>query len=101
MTILSQLGQSIAAWVRSKSLFTHAILVSATGLACYIAEDPSLVKSLFASHPKLGGIIVLASVAWAKQSHSSSAAGAVANAKAILSQPNAPTAQQIESASSK
>jgi|HubBroStandDraft_1064217.scaffolds.fasta_scaffold505971_2 hypothetical protein len=92
---------AILAWIKSKNISTHVIIVFASGLACTVAADPALqawIKTALPNHPTLTSFIVLASIAWAKQSHSSSPAGTVANAKAILAQPNAPSAAQVESA---
>ena len=62
-----------------------------------VAMILGVVGAIYTSAALAGDIIILAGIV-AKYSHSSSPAGTVANAKAIMAQPNAPTAAQVDSA---
>ena len=94
----------ISAWFASKNLTTHWLAAMALALAGVITTDPQvrdLLTKLFQSHPSIAADIILAAGIIAKYSRSSSAAGTVANAKAIMSNGNAPTAAQIDAATTK
>jgi len=98
---------NIVAWIKSKNWKTHTVIVGAASLAITIASDSAIqdwIKTTLAAHPQLASLIVLASIAVAKQSHSSSDAGTLANANDIKFGPNAanaPTASEVDAASVK
>ena len=62
-----------------------------------LPSTESLATTL-AAHPQVASLIVLASVAIAKQSHSSSDAGTLATARAIRAAPDTPTVAQVDAA---
>ena len=101
--------QNFVAWLKSKSAITHSVGVALFGFAVAYDSSKTLqenVAGLFTGHPeivtKIGlictNVVLLAGIV-AKYSHSSSNAGTVANAQAILAKPDAPTATQVEAAS--
>lgn len=82
-------------WIKSKNWHTHAVLALALSVAGVVARDhqaQQFVINLFASHPAWASQIVLFAVVIAKYTHSSSPAGTVATATALLDKSNA-TAQ--------
>jgi len=90
------------AWLKSKNITTHTIAalgISAAGLITFDPQVQQFVLTLLKAHPALAGDIIILAGIVAKYSHSSSPAGTVANAKAIMALPNAPTAAQVDSAS--
>jgi hypothetical protein len=92
----------IAIWFRSKNWTTHTVIAGAVSLAIFIAADPAIqgwIKTTLAAHPQLASLIVLASIAVAKNSHSSSAAGTLATARVINAAPDTPTSAQVDDAS--
>ncbi len=101
----------LTAWCKSKNLTTHTI--GATLVAFAFAYDGNqgvrdYIASLFAGHPiavtKIGWVltnIALGVTLWRNFSHSSSPAGIVAASKAIMSNGSAPTAAQIDAATTK
>ena len=97
----------LVAWFKSKNWTTHTVIGAAITLAGIIAMDPALqdwIKTTLAAHPQLASLIVLTSLAVAKNSHSSSAAGTLATANFIRSDKNpaiAPTAAEVDAASTK
>lgn len=98
---------NIVAWFKSKNWTTHTVIAGAILLAGTIAADPAIqdwIKTTLAAHPQLASLIVLASIAVAKNTHSSSPAGTLATANAIKYGPdsaNAPTATQVDAATQK
>ena len=100
--------QNFIAWYKSKNLTTHTIGTAIVGFAIAYDSSPQLrdyIGTIFTGFPvvvtHLGTLCanIAAGVAlWRNYSHSSSAAGTVANAQAILSKPDAPTATQVEAA---
>ena len=98
---------SISVWFRSKNWTTHTVIAGAITLAGLIAMDPAIqewIKTTLAAHPQLASLIVLASIAVAKNAHSSSPAGTLATANAIKFGPdsaNAPTATEVDAATQK
>ena len=93
---------NIVAWFKSKNISTHVVIAGSIALAGIIATDPAIqdwIKTTLAAHPQIASLIVLASLAVAKNSHSSSAAGTLATARAITAAPDAPTASQVDAAS--
>ena len=100
MNFLAQLK----AWAKSKNWTTHAVIGTAIGLAGVIAADPAIqdwIKTTLAAHPQIASLIVLASLAVAKNSHSSSPAGTLATARVINDSPNAPTSAQVDAVQGK
>ena len=94
----------LIAWAKSKNWTTHTVIAAAIGLAGLIAADPAIqdwIKTTLAAHPQLASLIVLASLAVAKNSHSSSPAGTLATARTITSSGDAPTAAQVDAATTK
>jgi hypothetical protein len=94
----------IAAWIKSKNLSTHAFIVAAVGLAGLIASDPAIqqwIKDTLSAHPSIASGIVVFALAIAKAWPSSSAAGTLATANYIKAQPDAPTAAQVDAATTK
>ena len=94
----------LIAWAKSKNWTTHTVIAAAIGLAGLIAADPAIqdwIKTTLAAHPQLASLIVLASLAVAKNSHSSSDAGTLATARTITSSGDAPTAAQVDAATTK
>lgn len=92
---------SIAIWFRSKNWTTHTVIAGAVSLALVVASDPAIqdwIKVTLSLHPQLASLIVLASIAVAKNSHSSSPAGTLATARVINALPDAPTASEIDAA---
>ena len=81
----------ILAWIRSKNVTAHSVAAIGILIATVITSDQTVrdfVMQLFHNHPAMGtDILVLAGIIL-KYSHSSSAAGKVAVAKAILDSPD-------------
>jgi hypothetical protein len=95
---------SIVAWAKSKNWTTHTVIAAAIGLAGLIAADPAIqdwIKTTLAAHPQIASLIVLASIAVAKNSHSSSPAGTLATARDINAAPNTPTSAEVDAAQGK
>ena len=94
----------IAAWFRSKNITAHTVALLAASAAGLITFDPQVQQflvTLLKAHPAAATDIILLAGIVAKYSRSSSPAGAVANAKAIMANGNAPTAAEISAATTK
>lgn len=95
--------QNFVAWLKSKNITTHTIGAFALSAGIAITDNAwgcrDFLLQLFRDHPKLGSDLVLIAGAIAAYKRSSSKAGTVANAQAILAKPDAPTATQVEAAS--
>ena len=95
---------ALLAWLRSKNITSHTIAAALAVIAGLIVKDEQvrdfLISSLVA-HPKIAAGIVSAAGIWFKYSHSSSPAGAVAQAKQVLTSPDAPTSSQVDAATTK
>jgi hypothetical protein len=94
----------LIAWFKSKNINSHAIAASAIALSTLVMTDETVrnfVLGLFQQHPKIGtGIVTLAGIIL-KYSHSSSPAGAVAQARQVLDSPDAPSAKAVDAATPK
>ena len=94
----------LIAWFKSKNITTHAIAAFCISAAVFITSDPQAQQyllELLKAHPALATDIVLMAGLIAKYSHSSSSAGTVANARAILANGSAPTTAQVDAADTK
>ena len=94
----------IASWFRSKSITSHTIAVALLSIAGVIAGDKQVqdfLVSLLAAHPGAAAEIISVAVIAAKYSRSSSPAGTLATARDIKDSGNAPTAAQVDAASTK
>lgn len=94
----------LIAWFKSRNWSTHTVIAVAGSLALYIAADPAAqlwIKTTLAAHPQLASLIVLASLAIAKQTPSRSDAGVLAAARTINAAPDAPTASEVDAATTK
>lgn len=89
------------AWLRSKNLTAHSVAALGVLIATIITSDQTVrdfVLQIFHDHPAMGtDILVLAGIIL-KYSHSSSDAGKVAVAKAILDSPDPPTKSAVDAA---
>jgi hypothetical protein len=95
---------ALVAWFKSKNITSHSIAVAIVGLASLIMTDETVrnfILGFFTKRPDVGVAIVSLAGIILKYSHSSSPAGAVAQAKAVLSEPDAPTAKQVDAATPK
>ena len=61
----------------------------------------SWITGAFVDHPRISTAIIGAASIILKYSHSSSPAGAVAQAKEVINSPDAPTASQVDAATTK
>jgi hypothetical protein len=96
--------QEFLSWLRSKSITSHTIAVAAIAAATLITTDQQLrdfVLELFKAHPVIGTDIIALAGIILKYSHSSSPAGTVATATAILASPERPTAGEVLAATVK
>jgi hypothetical protein len=105
---MNSFWQTLLAWCRSKNITTHTIGAAIIGFA--VAYDSSsqlrdYIGTLFTGFPvvvtTLGTLCanIAAGVAlWRNYSHSSSPAGTLATARQIQTQPDAPTAAQVDAA---
>lgn len=94
----------VSAWFLSKSWTSHTVaaaLVTLAGILAFDLRAQQLVTALFKGHPEAASEIILVAGLIAKYTHSSSPAGTVAAAKVIVASADAPTASQIEAASTK
>jgi len=95
---------NLIAWFKNKSWTSHTVAAAAIAVATIISTDPMVrdfVMSLFKAHPSIGVDVIALAAIILKYTHSSSPAGTVANAKVILSEPDAPTTADINAASTK
>jgi hypothetical protein len=91
----------IIAWFKSKNITAHVLAGLAITAATVITSDQQVQQFLVAvlkAHPAAAADIVLAAGIIAKYTHSSSPAGTLATANEIKSQPDAPTAAQVDAA---
>lgn len=92
---------SLIAWFKSKNVTAHTIAAVGVLAATAITTDQQVrdfVLGLFQAHPKIGtGILTVAGIIL-KYSHSSSAAGTVAQAEKVMASPNPPTPAAVEAA---
>ena len=98
----------LKAWAKSKNITTHTIGAAIITFAAAYDSSPALrsyIANVFVGYPMVVGKIgvlcanIGAGVAlWLKFSHSSSAAGTVANANVILASPAPPSPAQISAA---
>ena len=92
------------AWFRSKSPQAHSLLGLMGSLALYIASShdaQQFLITLLAGHPGVAAAIISLAVSAAGYMHSSSPAGTLATARDIKDSGNAPTAAQVDAASTK
>ena len=91
----------LLAWLRSKNVTSHSIALGVVSLAGLIMGDEqvrSWITGAFVDHPRISTAIIGAASIILKYSHSSSPAGAVAQAKEVINSPDAPTASQVDAA---
>ena len=108
---MTSLWNKFVAWMRSKNLTTHTVGAAIVGFAVVYNSSPDVrnyIGTLLAGYPvvvtKIGIVtadIVAAVMLWAKYSHSSSAAGILANARSVNDSPNAPTLDKVNAADTK
>ena len=94
----------LIAWIKAHGWSAHAIAALMATLATIIITDPAakaLVLSFFKNNPDLGTAIVSLAGIYVAYKTSHSPAGIVAAAKQIQSQPDAPTAAQVDAATTK
>ena len=106
--LIARLVARFSAWAKSKNLTTHTIGAAIITFALTYDSSPPLrnyIGTLLTGYPVVVGKIgvlcanIGAGVAlWLKFSHSSSSAGTLAKANAILASPNPPTSEQINAA---
>jgi hypothetical protein len=89
---------SITAWAKAHSISAHSIAATVTSVALLIVTDATVrnnILQLFATHPKIGTILIAAAGIWLKYSVALSPAGVVATAEVIKASPTAPTAAEV------
>ena len=89
------------AWLKSKNWTAHSVLAAAIVIAGVIKTDPQVQQiliALFAHHPAVVAQIMALAAVVLKYSHSSSAAGTIANARRIATSSNPPTETAIAAA---
>ena len=94
----------LSAWFKAHNWSTHSIAVVLAGLATLIVTNPqakAFVLQFFKNNPDLGTAIVTLAGIYVTYKTSHSPAGIVAASKAIMSNGNAPTAVQIDAATTK
>jgi len=101
----------LIAYARSKNITTHSIGFAIVAIAGYYDKSPDFrnwVGSFFVGYPvvvtKIGVVmmnITAAVTLWRNYSNSRSSAGVLAAANAIKSEPDAPTASQVDAATTK
>jgi hypothetical protein len=99
------------AWFRSKNITTHTVGVAIVGFAIAYNSSPALrdyIGTMLIGYPviitKLGvwtANIVAGVTLWRNYAHSSSDAGTLATARTITSSGDAPTASQVDAATTK
>jgi predicted permease len=102
---------SFVAWLRSKNITTHTIGAAIITFAVAYDSYPPLrnyIGGVFVGYPvfvtQVGQIltnIAMGVALWRNFSHSSSAAGTVAQARTIIASPDAPTAAEVQAATTK
>ena len=95
---------NLIAWFKSKGWTAHAVFAACIAAAGIIGADTQVqqfLAGLFANHPAIAAQIIALAVIIAKYTHSSSAAGTLANARNIQASPDAPTASQVDAATTK
>jgi len=98
---MNRLIANIQAWFLSKNITTHTLAAFAIVAAGIIAFDPqaqTFVKQVCGAHAALATEIITLCLIVAKYSPSRSDAGVVAASKAIMANGNAPTAAQVDAA---
>jgi hypothetical protein len=101
----------LIAYARSKNITTHSIgaaIIVFSGLYDSSPDLRNYIGQLFVGYPvvvtRIGEIMMNLSAGislWRNYARSSSAAGTLAHANAIKSQPDAPTASQVDAATTK
>lgn len=101
----------LIAWFKSKNITTHTIGLAIVGAAFAYDGSPQLrnyIGTVFTGYPvvvthigELAANIVAGVTLWRNYSHSSSPAGTLATARTINATPDAPTATQVDDASTK
>ena len=102
---MSIIFENIQAWFLSKGGFTHVMALLFTGAMAAFAAVPQfhqLVMTVYQALPswveELAGTAI-ALYAWYHTSHSQ--AGILSSARTIIESPNAPTAAQVDAATTK
>jgi hypothetical protein len=94
----------LSAWFKAHNWSTHSIAAFLAVAAGIIVADPqakALVLSLFKNNPDLGTAIVTLAGIYVAYKTSHSPAGIMAESKAIQAQPDAPTAAEVDAATTK
>jgi hypothetical protein len=95
---------NLIAWFKAQHWSTHAILLAFGTAATIIYTDPSakqLVLTFFKNNPDLGTTIITLAGFYVTLKSPHSDAGTLAKANAILDKPDAPTAAQVDAATTK
>lgn len=95
---------ALLAWLKSKNITSHSVAVAVASAAALIMSDEqvrSWITGAFVDHPKIATGIISAAGIILKYSHSSSPAGTMAQARQVLTSPDAPTAKQVDDATTK
>jgi len=91
----------LSAWFKAHNWSTHSIAVVLAGLATLIVTNPqakAFVLQFFKNNPDLGTAIVTLAGIYVAYKTSHSPAGIMAESKAIQAQPDAPTAAEVDAA---
>jgi hypothetical protein len=91
----------IIAWFKSKNITAHSVAAAAVFLAGLYTKDEQFrdfVLTALKNHPVIIGDLTLLAGTILKYSHSSSAAGTVATAEAIVASPKAPSPAAVDAA---
>jgi hypothetical protein len=94
----------LSAWFKAHNWSTHSIaafLAVAAGIIVANPQAKALVMQFFKSNPDLGTAIVTLAGIYVTYKTSHSPAGMVAASKAIMANGNAPTAAQVDAATTK
>ena len=92
------------AWLKSKNWTAHTVAAFCISAAIFISSDSQaqqFLLDLLKAHPALAADVILLAGLIAKYSHSSSPAGTLAGARAVMDEPNTPTPAQVNAADPK
>lgn len=95
---------NIVAWFKSKNISTHTVAALCIAAATLITTDSQVQQiliELFKNHPAALADVTLLAGLILKYTHSSSPAGTLATARTITSSGDAPTAAQVDAATTK
>ena len=94
----------IAAWLNAHNGLAKtlvALIVAGAGVVGTLPQAQAFVMLTFKAHPAVGTWILAACALYVTLKSPHSDAGAVAHARAIQAQPDAPTAAQVDAATTK